>query len=365
MYYTISKAILYLSLICNYFENLNSLIIKNSIKISKSSSNKYQSTMILNKLTQQFNIRSTIIEMNKDIYSFLKEEKSFNTRKTILNFPGLNNATHISEFDITFVNNLEETSESKKTLFYIPGLDMSAVSFFPHFLSMKSEYNIHSIVSGFNSNANFDDICINIEKYINEYIPENKEMVIIGESFGSLPALHIASKFQKKRNIKLIIINPATSYYKSIWYEKINNIGKNMSNSVLLDVISYGPSIIEIFKSIDYLKKKFPKESKYHTYAYFYVFINIFNISPQIIHHRVTNWIEMGINSIEKNKTVSKLKCQTLLLAGEDDNFLPSADEVQYLSTIIQNSKYIIIPNCSHYISINHCNLHKLIEKHF
>jgi pimeloyl-ACP methyl ester carboxylesterase len=336
-------------------------------KINTLSTNRKNPTMILGKLTQQFNIRNTIIDMNKDIYSFLKEEKNFNTRKTILNFPGLQNVTHIDHLDITFVNNLEENSITKlqkKTLLYLPGLDMSAVSFYPNFLSMRSEYNIHTLVSGFNTNATFDDLNFYISKYITDTIKTN-DLIIIGESFGALPAICITNKLQNKKRIKLILINPATSYHKSIWYDKVNNQETTFSNSIILDVITHGPSIIEIFKSVDYLKRRFPKESKYHTYAYFYVFINIFNISPTYIKHRVDNWIDYGLKMIEQNNEISKIKCKTLLLAGENDDFLPSSEEVKYLSTKIKDSKYFIIPNCSHYISINYCDLHQLIKKNF
>ncbi len=371
------KNIIFVSCFISLQALINNICIKNTSLKNKHKliSNKNEPTMILSKFTQQFNIRNTIIDMNKDIYSFLKEEKSFNTRKTILNFPGLQNATHIEHLDLTFVNNLDETSTNKlkkKSILYLPGLDMSAVSFYPHFLSMRSEYNIHSVVSGFSTNATFDDLCFYINKYITDTIKYN-ELIIIGESFGALPAIYLTNRIQHKKKIKLMLINPATSYFKSIWSNKVNysdklsshlNNDTNFSSSIILDVITHGPSIIEIFKSVDYLKRRFPKESKFHTYSYFYIFINIFNISPIYIQHRIDNWIETGLNLIEKNDEISKIKCKTLLLAGENDEFLPSAEEVKSLSTKITDSKYFIIPHCSHYISMNNCDLHQLIQKY-
>jgi pimeloyl-ACP methyl ester carboxylesterase len=322
-------------------------------------SNSRDTTMLLNRFTNRFNIKNTLLEINKDIYSFLQEDKNLGERKTILNFPGFRNISYIKEHDITFVNSVDNKF-SKKSLLYLPGIDMSAVSFYSTYLSLKSEYDIHTVVSGFNTNITFDDLSSYIKLYINAHI-KDKDLLIIGESFGALPSINIIPYIQEKKRIKLILINPATSYHKSIWYKKFNNT--EISNSVLLDVINHGPSIMDIFKSIHYLKSKYPNESKWHTYGYFYIFINLFNIPSTYINYRVINWIDYGIMQILENNSLLKLNCETLLLAGENDDFLPSSEEVKYLSTQIKNSKYIIIPECSHYISVMNCNLYDLIKK--
>jgi pimeloyl-ACP methyl ester carboxylesterase len=329
--------------------------------------------MLLNNFTP-WNIKNTISEINKDIFSYLKEEKNFSERKTILNFPGMINTTYIQEYDLTFVTNIPEIdneffipyiskkTDKKKALFYLPGLDMSAISFYPYYLHMDNEYDIHTIVSGFNSTSSYTDICYIVKNYINRNI--NKELIIMGESFGALVAIETIIQIQNYKNVKLILINPATSYLKSMWPEKIKKLKNNLTTTVLFDVLGYGPSVIQIFKTINFLKKKYPLESKYHTYAYFYILINLFNMPVENIQYRIKNWIEEGINIININNSIEKIKCKTLLLAGENDDFLPSSDEVQILYKKIKNSKYFIIKDSAHYISYNNCNIVNLINKY-
>jgi pimeloyl-ACP methyl ester carboxylesterase len=324
--------------------------------------------MILNNLGKKFNVKTTVSEINKDIYSYIKEEKNFSERKTILNFPGLVNSTYISKYDLTFVNNIQTNNtfhpifnQKQKALLYIPGLDMSAISFYPYYLNMNKDYDIYTIVSGFNTTCNYFDICNVVKNYI--YYNIHKELIIIGESFGALVAINIILQIQNYKNVKLILINPATSYNRSIWPEKIKDIKQNLTTTVLFDVLGHGPSIFQIFKTINYLKQAFPLESKYHTYAYFYILINLFNMPPDKIEYRIINWIELGINYLNEND-YEKIRCKTLLLAGEDDDFLPSSEEVKNLSEKIKHSKYFIIKNSAHYIPYNNCNIPHLIKKY-
>lgn len=324
-------------------------------------------TMFLKSL----NFRKTVIALNKDIYSFVIEEKGLTERKSILNFPGFFNVTHNIEHDFTFVSSIcpcNKHENKKKNILYLPGIDFTAISFYPYYLSLKSEYNIHTAVAGLNSKITFTEICKLIEDYMDRYI--NNDVIIIGESFGALPAIYITNKLEKKLfnklDNRLILINPATSYLKSNWPAKIKDITiteqDKLSTNVVMDVISHGPSLVNIFKNIQYLKNRFPEESKYHTYIYFYILINILNISPEHLEYRIEKWIEEGIKVV--NTDYEKIKSKTLLLGGANDDFLPSKEEVKFLEKKIKNSKAIVINNAAHAISLSNCDLNKLIKKY-
>jgi pimeloyl-ACP methyl ester carboxylesterase len=338
----------------------------------KSTNISTKTTMFLSRFNYR-NTKNTISEINKDIFSFVKEEKAFdNKRYSILNFPDFFNHTYINEYDLTFVTNFDNKNNfkskiKKKQLLFIPGLDMTAIGFYPTSLMLKEDYDIHTLVTGLNTTVKFNEIATSVEKYINKNI--NKEIVIIGESFGAIVAIYITNKIQRYKNVKLVLINPATSYNKSNWPDRIvkfspndNSVDKKINSNVFFDAISNGPSMFNIFKTVEFLKKNFPENSKYHTYVYFYMAINLLNIPHESIHFRLNYWIVDGLKMIGDN--YSNIKCKTLLIAGEDDDFLPSKEEIHFLHSKIKNSIPIIVKNSAHSIPINNCDISKLIKKY-
>lgn len=90
--------------------------------------------------------------------------------------------------------------------------------------------------------------------------------------------------------------------------------------------------------------------------------INFLHISPQYIDHRITYWIEEGLST---NVDYENIRCKTLLIAGENDDFLPSKEEVLHLHSKIQYSKPLIIKNNAHSISLNHFDLLRLMNMYF
>ena len=363
MYITTYSLFFFINIAFGFVSNTNI----QKVVLSQRKYQKSTSTMFLKSL----NFRKTIISLNKDIYSFILEENGLTERKSILNFPGMFNITHNVEHDFTFVSTIcpcNKHENKKKNILYFPGIDYTAVSFYPYYLSLKSEYNIHTTVAGLNSKITFTEMCKLIEDYIDKYI--SNDVIIIGESFGALPAIYITNKIEKKLfnrlDNRLILVNPATSYFKSSWPEKVKAITlakqDKLSRNVVMDVISHGPSLVNIFKNIEYLKKRFPEESKYHTYIYFYILINILNISPEHLEYRIKNWIEEGIRII--NTDYEKIKSKTILIGGENDDFLPSKEEVKFLEKKIKNSKALVISNAAHAISLSNCDLKKLIKQY-
>ena len=164
------------------------------------------------------NIKYNLSELYKDLFSFIMSENLL-TRKTILNFPGFVANSHYKSDDITFIND-QFPSKRKKHILYLAGVDMSAVSFYPYFLSIKEFYNIHTVITGLDCKLTFVEICSYIEMYLNNNLLVFEDLTIVGESFGALVAMHLVKKFEKySSNVKLILINPASSYYKSKWPE--------------------------------------------------------------------------------------------------------------------------------------------------
>ncbi len=348
---------------------LGKVQVFNNYKNPLSIKNTFNPQMFLSR----FNYKSTIAEINKDIFSFITEEKAFdNKRYSILNFPNFFNHTYSNEYDLTFVTNFDSKNNlkskiKKKQLLFIPGLDMTAIGFHPISLMLKEDYDIHTLVTGLNTTVKFNEMANLIENHINKNM--KKDITIIGESFGAVMSIYLAGKMQRYKNIRLVLINPATSYNKSNWPDRIKKlslsdgtIDKKINSNMFFDAVSNGPSMFNIFKTLEYLKKNFPSDTKYHTYVYFYMIINLLNITSESIHFRLQYWIVDGIKMINNN--YDKIKCKTLLIAGENDDFLPSEEEIYFLHSKIKKSIPIVIKNSAHSIPINNCDISKLIKKH-
>ncbi len=79
-------------------------------------------------------------------------------------------------------------------------------------------------------------------------------------------------------------------------------------------------------------------------------------MSPDWVQHRVMNWLSVEAALVYRRLWMLR-DVPTLLVARRQDRLLPSAKEVERLSTILINSDTLVVPNRSHFVLDQNVNL--------
>lgn len=257
-------------------------------------------------------------------------------RKTIVNVNGFVNETYFPNEDITFVRYDQQLSITKPTIIFIPGLEFSGLSLVQYANELKDHCNMVFVCSGDKpSIVKYDDIVHLVKHYIDKKMME--EVIIVGESFGAVVALGVATFYPSKIK-SVMLLNSATAYNRAHKTIEIIDSLRNISD------LEYQMAIIGFI-----LAQRFNITSITVDNFIFLIHmaINMFLFPRKELINRVDSWIIPGCSLLEDK--LHQLECKVLAVCGENDQMFPSVEEGHYLKQVIPNCSMVKVP-CDHLI---------------
>jgi len=301
--------------------------------------------------------------------------------------PNVDNSTLLSivqeEDDEAFFTTVRSTfGENKPLAVYLPGLDCAGISGVQQFHDLSSSFEFWRMSVSTTDRSSFSELSDKVVSFLEEVSNNgSREVTLIGESFGGLLAPIVALKM-KSRRCKLnglVMVNPATSFDSTNW----DQLGPLLSSlKVFQEQGATGATPYTVVGGI-VLSRLIPDSQQFQRILELFQGVQIPPLSsstiPEILEamnegfgilgkqlpadlvsHRVSQWMPVGAQLLT-DKRLATLDLPTLIVAGEEDSFLPSKDEADRLTSLIPKSKKIIVKGSGHFVLDDRVNLTEAI----
>lgn len=236
-------------------------------------------------------------------------------------------------------------------LLFLPGLD-GVGDYFNDILNMTTNFDLYRLKvsaedrSTFLTIAKFADAAI--AKIRREY--NNQSIVLVGESFGALVAayqgIRAASETNTSTISQLVLINPATSYDRTIWPTlgaAIANVPQSIFPAVgIATLLATAVEPAQIRKIGEKVISRMNSTEAVVTEvrALLESGNKLVEVLPQsTLEWRLDKWLAGG-NFIINNR-YGEIKTATLILVGENDRLLPSREEGRILKRVLTGAPIV------------------------
>jgi len=236
---------------------------------------------------------------------------------------------------------VSSVSTSRPPLLFLPGLDGQGSYSSQTFVNVSKNFDIYRLQIDPMDRSTFKDVADRVIEHLASY---TEPVVLMGESFGGLLASYIASRNTAKPLIsKLILVNPATSFDRTLWA----SIGPLIAStgpafplvgiSTLLATVveprqiqTIGQSIMDRIKTSEDLVRELNvllEASQSMTRL----------LSPENLTWRLAEWLDKG--SFLMKDRYGFIETPTLLIVGSTDRLLPSGTEGKRLAKEMRRTK--------------------------
>ena len=283
---------------------------------------------------------------------------------------------------------------SKKPIaIYLPGLDGVGISATQQFDDLAETFELWRMSISVDDRTSFTDLTATVSKFVQDVaVSQNRSAILIGESFGGLLAPAVAMK-AKAHNASddavdpikgLVLVNPATSFDETQWdvFAPLLSTLKHLRDDSR-DVPSIGPiklpspySVVgglalaatipdstQLRRIVDLILQSSVTNSEELT-ATLESMVAGFGIldsslPAESIEFRVGRWLPVGTSIV--NPRLKNLDVPTLIVAGQDDNMLPTKEEGKRLIDIMPDAIKLDVRGSGHFVLDERVNLTKAI----
>lgn len=265
---------------------------------------------------------------------------------------------------------------------YLPGLDCAGISASQQFADLSETFELWRMTVTTTDRTSFRDLSKNAVKFIEDLSLNGKrEVTLIGESFGGQLAPVVALQLQARKNMKLkglVMVNPATSFDDTNWgtlgpllaalrvFQSPDQGGATpytvaggLALSALIPDSTQLQSIIELITGVPVEPSSSSVTDLLEAMDKGFGILGQ-RLPADLINHRVGQWLPVGAQLLTKERLAS-LQVPTLIVAGEDDKFLPSKKEAARLTKLIPGSKKLLVKGSGHFVLDNRVNLTEAI----
>lgn len=304
--------------------------------------------------------------------------------------------------DESFYESISASHNSKKPLaLYLPGLDGKGISATQQFDDLAESFEFWRMTVSSDDKTSFHGLVEAVASFIDDAaVKLNRDVVIIGESFGGLLAPAVATRARSEYfgthngedhlidPIKgLVLVNPATSFEDTNWstfapllaqLKHLRDQARQSSNvpfglptpySVAggLTLAALIPDSNQLGRIVSLIMDT-PVRSLEELTDVLENMVAGFGIlddqlPADIIEHRVGQWLPVGSKVVKPR--LSSLNVPTLVIAGQDDNMLPTKKEANRLVNVMPNCTKIEIRGSGHFVLDKRVNLtNAIINSH-
>jgi len=254
-----------------------------------------------------------------------------------------------------------ENDKKKKICLYLPGLDGVGISGTQQFDDLSNNFEFWRMSIETYDRSTFTELTTIITKFIQDLVlSQNRELIIIGESFGGLLAPSVALRLQALSKLQkidydplegLVLVNPATSFERTQWstfapllaslrhIEQDNTeSGSSRSSNAVQNLL---PSAYSVVGGVA-LAAVIPDSTQFRTILNMITSTKVENrdelsdvllamkdgfgiladnLPAEVVEYRVGNWLTVGCDVV--NPRLGTLHVSTLVIAGADDKMLP------------------------------------------
>jgi pimeloyl-ACP methyl ester carboxylesterase len=303
-----------------------------------------------------------------------------------------------ARYDMTSDCVFEEISAShgstKPIAIYLPGLDGVGISATQQFDDLAESFELWRMSISVDDRTSFTDLTAAVSKFVQDVaVGQNRSAILIGESFGGLLAPAVAMKARAAHHpssgavdpIKgMVLVNPATSFDKTQWdvFAPLLSTFKHLRDDNR-DSPSIGPiklpSAYSVVGSLA-LALTIPDSTQLRRIVDLITQSSITNseelsatlesmvagfgildssLPAEIIEFRVGRWLPVGTSIV--NPRLSQLDVPTLIVAGQDDNMLPTKEEGKRLVDVLPDAVKLDVRGSGHFVLDERVNLTKAI----
>ena len=292
-----------------------------------------------------------------------------------------------------------QSSSTPPLLVYLPGLDGFGISATAQFDDLSSSFELWRMTVNKESKLlSFSDLVVSVVNIVIEITRSTelqREVILVGESFGGLLACAVSMALKKGQSSKyvlkgLVLINPATSFDETVWervvpiltslrYLESQEEAADDSGNSRFSFLSGLPTPYSVFGAVA-LAATVPSGTQYSSILDFLqstsaekmlsASVDGFGIlaeylSPAILDQRVMKWIPVGTSVVNNPQRLSKLNVPTLIIGGRDDNMLPTKKEAERLGKLLPDCVVMDIAGAGHFLLDTGFNLTEvLIDSH-
>jgi pimeloyl-ACP methyl ester carboxylesterase len=235
--------------------------------------------------------------------------------------------------------------EGKQTLLLLHGYLGSTKDYTPFFEKFANSYNIvaidlrgHGESESPKTNWTIDDLVFDVYQIVRLLVPENKRIIIVGNSLSTAITLKFASKYPER--VKNIFLISPTSKFSLPFKRKISiNFLNIMPNRTISSLLSWmnnlAPKLIKSENMKEFTKMAMEK---------------IIHV-PVAAHKKI---LRATLPSYQFD--ASEFQIPMMIIAGEHDNIVPFTHSVDLNSTA-KNSSILMLKNTKHRILVTRTDL--------
>eukprot|EP00956_Cyclotella_meneghiniana_P020433 scaffold36169_cov66-Cyclotella_meneghiniana.AAC.2 len=283
---------------------------------------------------------------------------------------------------------LSDSSNPPPLMLYLPGLDGLGISATTQFDDLSSTFELWRMaVDKSDTKLSFSDLLNSVVRFIDDATKSRdspREVIIVGESFGGLLAVAVtmALKASTKYNIVLkgmVLVNPATSFDETQWeqfvpfltslrYLETQEEVDDSGNFRFRELTRQFPTPYSIIGGLS-LAASVPSQKQQSNILDF-ILKNAMNDTPQnalsmsseglrilaeylpaaAVEHRVLKWLPVGTSVVNNLQRLGNLDVPTLVIAGIDDNMLPTKEEANRLAKVLPDCVKMDIVGSGHFV---------------
>jgi pimeloyl-ACP methyl ester carboxylesterase len=259
------------------------------------------------------------------------------TRRTIANIGGF--SRHVfrcpaSDVEVV-VPDTQTWDESRATLLFIPGLEFSGLSLEQYAADKRvaNEYNLAFACCGDDRLVDFGKI----DAAVREFVGRQPRAVLVGESFGALPALSAGR--QLPRIVEgIVLLNSATAYASSDMPRAIDAVRA-------MDDLGYTATLLQVLA----LNSQGTRVTPQNMAILVQMLVNMLLFRKWIVEGNAVVADAIGDGASYSPHVVA--------VASAVDALFPSVLEAERLRELLSSCDVVTVPHSNHFVSAEHFSL--------